>query len=255
MIFGRGLCAWRIRHARRRYPLARIRPGIDIDMMHHNHIYLYFIFITAWFFTSCATTQSPYPKEVTDAVETVSNFYDAVKNKNIDKTYQYLSEIYRERYSKEEFEALFLDNYDFYYEYASQLKDSASPEDIRISAQPIGDPCADIDLMQNIDGTWKMRKVPPRQAAQTEEMRRTALLEALKTRAFLSLIDNYSIQHPELDKQSVRQIKRFLTYDYISPDKIQFYGREAIISVTDDTQLRMACGKNGWRLTQCILSH
>ena len=33
---------------------------------------------------SCASTQSPYPTEVTDAVDAVNNFYDAVKNKNVD---------------------------------------------------------------------------------------------------------------------------------------------------------------------------
>lgn len=204
--------------------------------------------------TACATAPSPYPREVSAAVDTVNNFYDAVKSKDADRTYQYLSDIYKSRYTKEDFESHFSDNYDFYYEFASQLKDSAAPDDIHISAQPVDDPCAELDILQAQDGTWKLRKVPGKGAAQTGDLRRLAIIEALRTRAFLSLIDNYSNQHPELDKQTVRQIKRFLTYDHLSPDKIRFYGREAIISVTDDTKLRISCGKQGWRLTQCILS-
>ncbi|MBR4986224.1 MAG: hypothetical protein IKY83_10865 [Proteobacteria bacterium] len=226
--------------------------------MPHKTLYKFIYLIVAalaYLAASCASAPDLYPAEVTDALDAINGFYDAVKHKNAEKTYSYLSEIYRTRYSKEEFEAQFIDHYDFYYEFASQLKDSASPEDIRIAAQPIGDPCAEIELVQASDSTWKLSHTPGRQATQTPQMRREALIEALRTRAFLTLIDNYSNLHPELDKQIVRQIKRFLTYEYISPEQVQFYGQEAVISVTDDTQLRMACGKNGWRLTQCILSH
>ena len=65
--------------------------------------------------TACATAPSPYPQEVSDAVDTVNNFYDAVKSKDADRTYQYLSDIYKSRYTKEDFESHFSDNYDFYY--------------------------------------------------------------------------------------------------------------------------------------------
>lgn len=201
---------------------------------------------------ACAHTQTPHDTLQAEIQNTIEDFYQAVQAQDAKTIYQMNSE-WQDAYTLDEFEHYFQTHKGQFRVFAENLRNESRAQLPEISAQRADDPCAAMQLVTHADGQWRLTKVPGHDAAQTEEMRKKALLQALKTSQFHAIVENYASTHPEIPSANFRQLKRVLAFENIPLHNIQFVATEAVIDIGNGKNIRMSCETKGWRLVSCNL--
>jgi hypothetical protein len=202
---------------------------------------------------SCTHPQPPQTAMQNEITQTIDGFYDAVAAKDARATYAYLDDDLKNDISWEAFQSYFDTHYSQFLTFAIRLHDESAARQADISAQMPDDPCAQLRLVTDETGQWRVANVPRHAAAESPEQRKTALIQALRTRQFHAVVDDYATRHPEIDRAKIRQLKRVLAFENIPVQNVRFVAKDAIIDIGYDKHIRMSCEPQGWRLVSCSL--
>lgn len=184
--------------------------------------------------------------QVQGAVQgTVDRFVAAVSAHDADAVYALLPPVWRVKFTKGEFSSFFGQNYDMFVEFSTRLLDNS--EVLGVSAQLEGDPCGLTAWEADADGNFKLRRVP----LPVPHTARQDLLQAMRSRQFMAVLDEYAAGHPEWDGQALRHLRRVLEFGDIGAENVEFYARDAVVTVPDTAILYLTCSPDGWRIVQC----
>ena len=205
------------------------------------------------FLGGCTQVPPPHAALQAEIRHTAQEFYVAVAAKDARMVYHYMDDELKSEISFEAFQDYFNVNYSRFLTFATALRDEMGAQPPVISAQMDQDPCAQMQVITDSAGEWKVSKLPTRAATETPTQRKAALIQALRTPQFLAVIEDYAHRHPEIERTKVRQLKRILAFEDIPVLNVRFVATDAIIDFGSAQQIRMTCEPQGWRLVSCSL--
>lgn len=214
---------------------------------------VFVLILTLVFVSGCMPSQTPRTALEAEVAHVVNDFYQAVQAKDARRVYNVLDDDLKKSFTYDAFQKYFESHYSQFLTFATGLHDEWNAQPSVISAQLENDPCAEMRLITNDEGYWRLAKVPGYAAADSEEKRKNALIQALRTRQFHAVVDDYALRHPEIERAKIRQLKRVLAFENIPVQNVNFVATEAIIDIGYDRQIRMSCEPQGWRLVSCSL--
>ena len=197
-------------------------------------------------FTSCASSPGVYEQTQVSLAATINDMYQAALQNDASKLYHALSKSTQEQYSESEFKDYFEQNKDYIIEYLARLKDEAMIQPYAIHAIQTGDPCGTLSMTLNKNNQWTIDKTPDDKASYDQEKRISQLLDAVKSKRFIDLINTYSIHHPEIAPERIREMLRSLIY--LNESGITFSGPTAQIVLDKTNTVTMICTKEGWSI-------
>ena len=196
---------------------------------------------------ACASGPAPRQAIEQDVQATVRQFADAVNQHRADEVYALMSDGWKIQFSKEAFADYFEQNYESFVEYADSLQGDASA--LTMQATFENDVCGHVSWQMAEDGHWKLASVPT--VAGTPEDAKRELLEVIRSRPFMEALDEYALVHPEWSGETLRHLKRMLTFDEIGAEYVDFWAHEALLTIPHTAIIRMTCSSGGWRILQC----
>ena len=211
-------------------------------MQHLKNILL----IICLLYTGCASTNGIYEQTQSALSNTIDEMYQAAVEHNTSRLYSYLSHATREQYTESEFKEYFDQNDQYIIDYLGKLRDETQIQPYSVRAIQTGDPCGSLSLTLNTDDQWILDQIPERNAIDNTESRKLRLLNALRTKQFVRMINSYSQNHPEIAPENIREILRLL--DRMDENHISFSGQTAILSMDESHEISMICTKEGWIL-------
>ena len=207
--------------------------------------------ILCLFYTGCASSPGVYEQTQDSLSVTLDEMYQAALNHDSDKLYHYLSKTSRTQYTESEFRSYFIQNEDYIIEYLGKMRDESKIQPYTIHALHTGDPCGSLSLTLSKDNQWRLVQTPDKSATDDEATRKYQLIHAIKSQRFVKLINEYSLHHPEIAPEKVRELIRLLVH--VNENHLLFDGPTAILSVDENDKIYMICTKEGWLIRQIIL--